>query len=64
MNQDVKLAMFKANLKQFQLAQLLNIHEGNLSKLLNRQELSKEKKKEIFDVINKVKEEHKNDTFQ
>ena len=63
MNQDVKLAMFQANLKQFQLAQLLKIHEGNLSKLLNRQELTKEKKEEILDVINKAKEEQKNGTF-
>lgn len=51
MNQDIKLAMFKANLKQYQLANLLKIHEGNLSKLLNRRELTKKEKEKILKVI-------------
>ena len=42
MNNDIKLEMFKANLKQFQLADLLRIHEGTLSKKLSRKELSTE----------------------
>lgn len=51
MNQDIKLAMFKANLKQYELADLLKIHEGNLSKLLNRRELTKKEKEKILNVI-------------
>lgn len=58
MNKDIKLEMFKANLKQFELANLLGIHEGNLSKMLNRQELSKEEKEKILAVIRKYKEEN------
>ena len=51
MNQDVKLEMFKANLKQYELANLMKIHEGNLSKMLNRKELSKEEKERIIEII-------------
>lgn len=51
MNKQIKIEMIKADLKQFQLAKLLGIHEANLSKLLNRNELSIEKKNEIIDVI-------------
>lgn len=51
MNQDIKFEMFKANLKQYQLASLMNMHEGNLSKMLNRQELSKEEKQKIIKLI-------------
>lgn len=50
-NRDVKFAMFEANLKQFELALLLGIHEGNLSKKLNRRELSNEEKDKILKVI-------------
>lgn len=50
-NKDVKLAMFEENLKQFELALLLGIHEGNLSKKLNRRELSNEEKERILKVI-------------
>lgn len=59
MNQDIKLEMFKANLKQFQLSSLLKIHEGTLSKMLNRKELTKEEKERILDIIKKYKEEQK-----
>ena len=51
MNQDIKFEMFKANLKQYQLASLMKIHEGNLSKMLNRKELSKEEKQKIIKII-------------
>ncbi len=63
MNNDIKLEMFKANLKQFELANLMKIHEGTLSKMLNRKELTKEKKKQILQIIKELKEENKNDTF-
>lgn len=63
MNNDIKLEMFKANLKQFELANLMKIHEGTLSKMLNRKELTKEKKKQILQIIKGLKEENKNDTF-
>lgn len=53
MNNDIKIAMFKANLKQYQLAKMLGIHEGSLSKLLNREELDEENKKRILEVIEK-----------
>lgn len=51
MNQDIKLEMFKANLKQYELATLLKMHEGNLSKMLNRKELSEEEKQKIIKII-------------
>lgn len=60
MNNDIKLEMFKANLKQFQLAQLLGMHEGNLSKMLNRKELTKDEKERIKKIIN---ERRKNNGF-
>ena len=60
MNNDIKLEMFKANLKQFQLADLLRIHEGTLSKKLSRKELSTEEKEKILNAIKIYKEENKN----
>jgi len=30
MNRDIKMEMFKANLKQFELASLLSMHERNI----------------------------------
>lgn len=53
MNNDIKLEMVKANLKQYQLAQLLGIHEGSLSKMLNRKELTEDQKEKIKKIINK-----------
>lgn len=62
MNNDIKLEMFKANLKQYELAQLLKMHEGNLSKKLNRSELTKKEKEEILKVIRDLKKgENKNE---
>ncbi len=61
MNKEIKLAMFEADLKQFELAKLLGLHEGNLSKMLNRQELSEEKKQKILEVIRNAKEENTNE---
>ena len=58
MNQDVKLEMLKANLKQFQLANLMGIHEGNLSKMLNRSELTKEEKQRIIKIIRERSKEN------
>lgn len=59
MNKEIKLAMLEADLKQFELASLLNIHEGTLSKMLNRKEITKEKKEEI---LKKIKEANQNGT--
>ena len=53
MNNDIKLEMVKANLKQYQLAQLLGIHEVSLSKMLNRKELTEDQKEKIKKIINK-----------
>ena len=61
MNNDIKFEMFKANLKQFELASLLKVHEGTLSKMLNRKELTKEKKDKILETIKKYKEEYNNE---
>ena len=58
MNQEVKLEMFKANLKQFQLANLMGVHEGNLSKMLNRRELTKEEKQRIIKIIRERSKEN------
>lgn len=60
MNNDIRFEMFKANLKQFELALLLKVHEGTLSKMLNRKELTKKEKEKIIKIIEKYKEEKAN----
>lgn len=55
MNDDIKLKMFQAKLKQFELARLMGIHEGNLSKMLNRKEMTVEEKEKIIKIIERGK---------
>ncbi len=49
-NKLIKDALFKANMKQWQLAELMGISEGHLSRKL-RHELPKEEQKQIISLI-------------
>ncbi len=53
-NQDIKNFILKNNLKFWQIAEKLNINDGNFSRLL-RKELTNEKKDEIFKIVNQLK---------
>lgn len=53
-NQDIKNFILKNNLKFWQIAEKLNINDGNFSRLL-RKELTNEKKDEIFEIVNQLK---------
>ncbi|MEH6917499.1 hypothetical protein V7Y60_25815 [Priestia megaterium] len=57
-NKDVRNAIKEAKLKQWQVADIYGLSEGNFSRML-RKELSKEKKKELFTFIEKAKKEIK-----
>lgn len=54
-NQDIRLALKQNNLKQWQLADLLNVSEATIIRWF-RHELSTEKKKMILSVIKKNKQ--------
>ena len=54
-NVDIRDALKKNNLKQWQLARLLEISEATLVRKL-RFELSAEEKEKIFSIIKEVKE--------
>ena len=55
-NVEVRKAMFEANMKQWQLAELLGITEWTLSRKL-RKELPEEEKKAILDLIKNQKKD-------
>jgi len=55
-NKDIKLALRKAGLRQWMLADYLKITEPKLSQML-RYELSEEKKKEVFEAIEELSQE-------
>lgn len=55
----IRNAILNNNLKFWQIAEKLNMNDGNFSRLL-RKELTKEKKEEILKIIEKLKEEQKN----
>ncbi|MCF6409011.1 hypothetical protein [Pseudalkalibacillus salsuginis] len=57
-NEDLREAISKAGLKHWQVAEAVGIHEGNFSRLL-RKELSIEKKKEIHNIIDNLKNDPK-----
>lgn len=57
-NQDIRNAIKEAKLKQWQVADMYGLSEGNFSRML-RKELSRKKKEEIFTAIEKAKEEIK-----
>lgn len=58
-NQEIRNSILKNNLKFWQIAEKLNINDGNFSRLL-RKELTKDKKEEILKIIEDLKEEEKN----
>ncbi|MDX8045452.1 hypothetical protein SH601_05560 [Gracilibacillus sp. S3-1-1] len=56
-NKDIRKAIGEANLKYWQVAEEYGISDGNFSRLL-RKEMSKEKKKEVFESIEKAKRKY------
>ncbi|USL33989.1 hypothetical protein [Priestia megaterium] len=57
-NKDIRNAIRAAKLKQWQVADMYGLSEGNFSRIL-RKELSLKKKEEIFTAIEKAKKEFK-----
>ena len=48
LNRAVRLAMFEKSIKQWQLARLMGVSEAQISRLLNRRELSDEMQAEMI----------------
>lgn len=59
-NQKIREQISINNLKYWQVADKLNINDGNFSRLLRKQ-LSKEKEEQILKIIEELKEANKND---
>jgi len=57
-NTDIRNAILKANLKQWEVAEKYGLSESNFSRLLRR-ELSSDKKKKVIDIITKLKKANK-----
>ena len=55
-NQNIRTAILNNNLKFWQVAEKLNINDGNFSRLL-RKELTKEKQEEILKIVEELKKE-------
>lgn len=53
-NKDIRQALAEAGFKQWELAEALGLHEGNLSRKLRR-ELPSEQKEHIFRAIERMK---------
>lgn len=53
-NKDVRQVLAESGFKQWELAEALGIHEGNLSRKLRR-ELPSEQKEHIFRAIERMK---------
>ena len=53
-NVEVREAILKSGLKQWQVAQMLGVHEGTFSRML-RMELSPDMKEKILDTISEKK---------
>lgn len=60
-NVSIRNAILSNNIKFWQIAEKLNINDGNFSRLL-RKELTEDKKDEILKIIKELKEEEKNET--
>lgn len=58
-NVEIRNAILDSDLKFWQVAEKLNINDGNFSRLL-RKELTKDKKEEILKIIEELKEENQN----
>ena len=50
-NLDIRIALSKTSMKQYQLAELLGVSEGRLSTML-RNELPESEQRKIIDLIN------------
>jgi predicted XRE-type DNA-binding protein len=57
-NIDIELAIVRAGVKKYQIAEKLGINDGNFSRKL-RKELSQPYKDKIFEIINTIKKEQK-----
>lgn len=55
-NQDIRICAFQSNVRMYEIAERLGIHYVTLNNML-RKELPAEKKQEIFNIINKLKQE-------
>jgi predicted XRE-type DNA-binding protein len=53
-NEDIRIAIKEAGLKQWQVADVYGLSEGNFSRLL-RKELHPEKKEQVLGAIEKTK---------
>lgn len=57
-NQDIREKILKSHLKYWQIAEQLNINDGNFSRML-RKELPKEAKEKINNIIETIKRKEK-----
>lgn len=57
MNRDIKIKIFSAGLRQWQIAAKLNMDEGLFSKKINREELTQEFKEKIEKIIEELSKE-------
>ncbi len=60
-NMKIRNAILKNKLKYWEVAEKLNINDGNFSRLLRR-ELTKDKEKQILKIIEELKEEAENES--
>lgn len=58
-NQDIREKILKSHLKYWQIAEQLNINDGNFSRML-RKELPKEAKEKINNIIETIRRKEKN----
>ena len=58
-NQDIREKILKSHLKYWQIAEQLNINDGNFSRML-RKELPKEAKEKINNTIETIRRKEKN----
>ena len=57
-NLEIRNAILKANLKQWEVAEKYGLSESNFSRLLRR-DLSSDKKSKVIDIINSLKNSNK-----
>ena len=57
-NIEIKQAIKKARLFNYEVAAALNMHETTFSRKISRQELSREEKDQILEAITKTKEDN------
>lgn len=58
-NQDIREKILKSHLKYWQIAEQLNINDGNFSRML-RKELPNEAKEKINNIIETIRRKEKN----